>query len=515
MPLRATPTPTSRRPRAAPISDIFVDSGEAHFRALERAAVAEALAEPRRRARARRRSGARRRRPASCWPGTRWSSCGSGSPTPSKRVGLGSRAAAAARQRARPDQGAARRAHPGLRVGRHRSSSTPTGAPRARSPTRSRRRWRDEPRRREPTVIHGRRRAPYDVVVGDGLLGPAARRCSATTCSGSRWSSPRTLPRAGRPRARRCWPPTTTCSTLPVPDGERAKTAAVAAAAAGRRSARPASPAPTRSSPSAAERPPTSAASWPRPGCAACGSCTCRPRCSAWSTPRSAARPASTPRAGKNLVGSFHEPAGVLCDLDLLATLPRGRAGRRARRGRQVRLHRRPARSSTLVEEHRRRRARRRTRRCCASSSSARSGSRPTSSSATCARPAATRRPPGPRGAQLRPHHGARDRAGERLRASGTARRSRSGCVYVAELARRARAARRRASPTRHRTAFARVGLPTDLRPARPYEELRAAMAVDKKARGSQLRFVVLDGLAAPARPGRPAARTTCGRRTT
>lgn len=26
--------------------------------------------------------------------------------------------------------------------------------------------------------------------------------------------------------------------------------------------------------------------------------------------------------AGKNLVGSFHEPAGVLCDIDLLATLP-------------------------------------------------------------------------------------------------------------------------------------------------------------------------------------------------
>ncbi len=25
---------------------------------------------------------------------------------------------------------------------------------------------------------------------------------------------------------------------------------------------------------------------------------------------------------GKNLVGSFHPPAGVLCDLDLLATLP-------------------------------------------------------------------------------------------------------------------------------------------------------------------------------------------------
>ena len=32
--------------------------------------------------------------------------------------------------------------------------------------------------------------------------------------------------------------------------------------------------------------------------------------------------------AGKNLVGAFHEPAGVICDLDLLATLPARRAGR-------------------------------------------------------------------------------------------------------------------------------------------------------------------------------------------
>ena len=40
----ATPTPTSWRPRGAAISDIFVDSGEEHFRALEAKAVAEALA---------------------------------------------------------------------------------------------------------------------------------------------------------------------------------------------------------------------------------------------------------------------------------------------------------------------------------------------------------------------------------------------------------------------------------------------------------------------------------------
>ena len=46
--------------------------------------------------------------------------------------------------------------------------------------------------------------------------------------------------------------------------------------------------------------------------------------------------------AGKNLVGAFHPPAGVLCDLTTLDTLPRRRPRRRAGRGGQVRLHRRP-----------------------------------------------------------------------------------------------------------------------------------------------------------------------------
>ena len=44
----ATPTTTSSGPRAASISDIFVESGEEHFRALERAAVGRALARARR-----------------------------------------------------------------------------------------------------------------------------------------------------------------------------------------------------------------------------------------------------------------------------------------------------------------------------------------------------------------------------------------------------------------------------------------------------------------------------------
>jgi 3-dehydroquinate synthase len=70
------------------------------------------------------------------------------------------------------------------------------------------------------------------------------------------------------------------------------------------------------------------------------------------------------------------------------------------------------------------------------------------------------------------------------------------GCVFVAELAARAGTL----SPdvvARHHRAFARVGLPTTYDGA-GFEELHDAMRVDKKTRGSQLRFVVLDALARP-----------------
>jgi 3-dehydroquinate synthase len=70
------------------------------------------------------------------------------------------------------------------------------------------------------------------------------------------------------------------------------------------------------------------------------------------------------------------------------------------------------------------------------------------------------------------------------------------GCVYVAELARRAGTL----TPDlveRHRDTFARVGLPTTYSRA-PFERLHDAMRVDKKSRGSQLRFVVLADLAVP-----------------
>jgi len=78
------------------------------------------------------------------------------------------------------------------------------------------------------------------------------------------------------------------------------------------------------------------------------------------------------------------------------------------------------------------------------------------------------------------------------------------GCVYAAEVAARAGSLSREVVD-RHRSAFARVGLPTSYpstgsgqRAAASFEDLHAAMKVDKKARGNQLRFVVLDEIAQP-----------------
>jgi 3-dehydroquinate synthase len=70
------------------------------------------------------------------------------------------------------------------------------------------------------------------------------------------------------------------------------------------------------------------------------------------------------------------------------------------------------------------------------------------------------------------------------------------GCVFVAELAARAGSL----APDvvdRHHRAFGRVGLPTTWAGA-DFDELHASMKVDKKSRGDQLRFVVLDDVARP-----------------
>ncbi len=71
------------------------------------------------------------------------------------------------------------------------------------------------------------------------------------------------------------------------------------------------------------------------------------------------------------------------------------------------------------------------------------------------------------------------------------------GMVYAAELARLA-GRLDEGTVRRHRGVLASVGLPTSYL-AGAWPALREAMAVDKKSRGAALRFVVLDGLGQPA----------------
>ena len=68
------------------------------------------------------------------------------------------------------------------------------------------------------------------------------------------------------------------------------------------------------------------------------------------------------------------------------------------------------------------------------------------------------------------------------------------GLVFVAELARRA-GLLDSATAARHRAVLSSVGLPVRYDPD-AFDDLLATMGLDKKARGSTLRFVVLNGLA-------------------
>ncbi len=70
------------------------------------------------------------------------------------------------------------------------------------------------------------------------------------------------------------------------------------------------------------------------------------------------------------------------------------------------------------------------------------------------------------------------------------------GMVYAAELGRRAGHLDDQTADL-HREVLTSVGLPTAYRSG-AWPELRDAMSVDKKSRGARLRFVVLDGLANP-----------------
>jgi 3-dehydroquinate synthase len=71
------------------------------------------------------------------------------------------------------------------------------------------------------------------------------------------------------------------------------------------------------------------------------------------------------------------------------------------------------------------------------------------------------------------------------------------GMVFAAEVARQV-GRLDEVTAGRHRRVLTMVGLPTVYKPGL-WRDLREAMTVDKKARGARLRLIVLDGLARPA----------------
>ena len=199
--------------------------------------------------------------------------------------------------------------------------------------------------------------------------------------------------------------------------------------------------------------------------------------------------------AGKNLVGAFWEPAGVLCDLSLLATLPAEELV--AGLGEVVKCgFIADPEILTIVE-----RAEVLT---SASPELAELVQRAIRVKAEVV--AGDLRETGGRdghpgrevlnyghtlGHAIEKHSGYAMRHGEAVAV---------GCVYAAEIA--ARSGLIDADlVARHRSAFAKAGLPTTY-PwgdySASFDDLIGAMRVDKKARGSVLRFLVLRGLADP-----------------
>ena len=197
--------------------------------------------------------------------------------------------------------------------------------------------------------------------------------------------------------------------------------------------------------------------------------------------------------AGKNLVGSFHEPAGVICELGLLETLPREELvsgmGEVVKCGfvadpRILELvESGPAQaldpSSPVLRELVERAVQVKADVVAGDlKETGGSGGHPGREVLNYGHTMA-------HAIERATHYGVRHGEAVAL-----------GMVYVAELARRT-GHLDDATAARHRSTLDLVGLPTSWRGA-PFEELLATMRVDKKSRGDQLRFVVLDGLARP-----------------
>lgn len=198
-------------------------------------------------------------------------------------------------------------------------------------------------------------------------------------------------------------------------------------------------------------------------------------------------------RAGKNLVGSFHEPAGVLCDLSTLRGLPRAELV--AGLGEVVKCgFIADPEILALVQDHDPGEIapdtavlRELVERAVAVKAEVVAGDLKETGGAK-----------GHPGREVLNYGHTMAHAIERTE-NYRIRHGEAvaiGCVYVAELAARAGTLAPEVVD-RHHEIFARVGLPTTYAKA-SFDDLHRAMKVDKKSRGSQLRFVVLRDIAKP-----------------
>jgi 3-dehydroquinate synthase len=190
--------------------------------------------------------------------------------------------------------------------------------------------------------------------------------------------------------------------------------------------------------------------------------------------------------AGKNLVGAFHEPAGVLCDLTALQTLPRHDYVSGLAEVIKVGFTHDP-RILELVE------------------SDPEGAATPTGphtrelvERAIAVKAAVVADDLTEQGGRETLNYGhtlghAIEKVEDFRWRHGAA--VSVGLVFVAELARLA-GRLDDATVQRHRDVLASVGLPTSY--DGDWDRLLAAMRVDKKSRADRLRFVVLDGLARP-----------------
>jgi 3-dehydroquinate synthase len=340
------------------------------------------------------------------------------------------------------------------------------------------------------TVLPVTGAAPYDVVVGRGLagevvdqLGPAAQRVAVVHPAG--------LEGVIAP-VRDALEAAYDVTLLPVPDGERAKTPEVAAScwdALGEAGFTRSDAVVTVGGGATTDLGGFVAATWLRGVRVVHVPTTLLGMVDAAVGGKTGVNTA----AGKNLVGAFHEPAGVVCDLDLLHSLPRPDFVAGLAEVVKCGFIADPS-ILDLVE-----------------------ATEPAALTAESAEvrelvERAIRVKIDVVVGDLRETGGTGEHPGREAlnyghtlghaieRAEGYSIRHGEavavGCVYVAELARLATGL---PAPlvARHRSVLERVGLPTRYDGA-DFETLQAAMRVDKKARGSQLRFVVLRDLADP-----------------